>query len=97
MGRVTASAATLPTFASGRPEPGPDRLASVIVERPGKFEEFRWIGDKRSRIVYDVDNLRDETIIEELMEAGTYASFGPDNLAEARNRGYRPFNGTGSE
>jgi len=67
------------------------------VERPGKFEEFRWIGDKRNRIVYDVDNLRDETIIEELMEAETYASFGPDSLAEARNRGYRPYNGTGSE
>ncbi len=67
------------------------------MERPGKFEEFRWIGDKRSRIVYDVDNLRDESIIEELMEAETYASFGPDTLAEARNRGYRPFNGTGSE
>lgn len=66
------------------------------VERPGKFEHFRWVGDKRTRIVYDVDNLLDESIIEELMEARTYASFGPDTLAEARNRGYRPFNGTGT-
>jgi hypothetical protein len=67
------------------------------VERPGKFEHSRWVGDKRSLIVYDVDNLRDSSIIDELMEVGTYASFGPDTLAEARNRGYRPFNGSGSE
>ena len=66
------------------------------MERPGKFEEFRWVGDKRTRIVYDVDNLQDSSIIDELMEAGTFASFGPDTLAEARNRGYRPFNGTGT-
>jgi hypothetical protein len=79
-----------------RPERGDDRLASVAVERPGKFEEFRYVGDKRTRIVYDVDNLVDESIIEELMDAGTYASFGPDTLAEARNRGYRPYKGTGS-
>lgn len=67
------------------------------VERPGKFEEFRWIGDKRTRIVYDVDNLADRSIIDELMEAGTFTSFGPDTLAEARNRGYRAFHGTGSD
>ncbi len=66
------------------------------VERPGKFEEFRWVGDKRTLVVYDVDGMTDESIIEELMAAGTYASFGPDTLVEARNRGYRPFNGTGT-
>ncbi len=67
------------------------------MERPGKFEDFRWVGDKRTRIVYDVDNLNDESIIEELMEAGTFASFGPDTLAEARNRGFEPFNGNGTD
>lgn len=66
------------------------------VERPGKFEDFRWVGDKRTLVVYDVDSMTDESIIDELMEAGTYASFGPDTLVEARNRGYRPFNGTGT-
>ena len=66
------------------------------VERPGKFEDFRWVGDKRTLVVYDVDNMTDSSIIDELMDAGTYASFGPDTLAEARNRGYRPFNGTGT-
>jgi hypothetical protein len=67
-----------------------------FVERPGKFEEFRWVGDKRSLVVYDVDSMTDTAIIDELMEAGTYICFGPDTLAEARNRGYRPFNGTGT-
>lgn len=67
------------------------------MERPGKFEEFRWIGDKRNRVVYDVDNLTDESIIDELMEAGTYTCFGPDTLAEARNRGYRAFDGKRSD
>ena len=67
------------------------------VERPGKFEQSRWVGDKRTLIVYDVDGMKDSSIIDELMAAGTYASFGPDTLAEARNRGYRPFNGTGSD
>lgn len=67
------------------------------MERPGKFEEHRWVGDKRTLVVYDVDNMTDRSIIDELMEAGTFASFGPDTLAEARNRGYRPFNGTGRD
>ena len=70
---------------------------SPFVERPGKFEEFRWVGDKRTRVVYDVDNLSDASIIDELMDAGTFACFGPDTLAEARNRGYRPYNGTGAD
>ena len=30
------------------------------MERLGKFEHFRWVGDKRTQIVYDVDNLTDE-------------------------------------
>ena len=60
------------------------------MERPTKFEHSRWLGDKRSQVVYDVDN------IDELMEAETFLSFGPDTLAEARNRGYKPYKGDGS-
>lgn len=67
------------------------------MERPGKFEHFRWVGDKRTQIVYDVDNLTDESLMEDLLAAGTYTCFAPDLLSEARNRGYRPFNGTGSD
>jgi hypothetical protein len=63
------------------------------MERPGKFEHVRWVGDKRNQTVYDVDNLDDTSIIDELMAAGTYTCFAPDTLPEARNRGYRPFTG----
>ena len=61
------------------------------MERPIRFEHSRYLGDKRRQLVYDLDHT-DETVeaaVTELMEAETYLSFGPDTLAEARNRGYR--------
>lgn len=65
------------------------------MERPPKFEHHRFIGDKRTQVVYDVDALDAShgPVIEELMAAETYLAFGPDTLAEARNRGYRLFAG----
>ena len=61
------------------------------MDRPSKFEHHRYVGDKRTQVVYDVDELgpEDEHLIEELMAAETYLCFGPDTLPEARNRGYR--------
>ena len=41
------------------------------------------MGDKRTQIVYDIDNIDDPSIIEELLEAETYLAFAPDTLAEA--------------
>jgi hypothetical protein len=58
------------------------------MERPTRFEHNRWVGDKRNQRVHDLDHC-DEAAVAELMEAGTYLAFGPDTLAEARNRGYR--------
>jgi len=61
------------------------------MSRPTRFEDYRFLGDKRSQIVYDLDDEDlDPAIIDELMAAETFLSFGPDTLAEARNRGYRP-------
>jgi hypothetical protein len=62
------------------------------MSRPVKFEEFRYVGDKRSQVVYDLDNTAPESVaaVEELMAAETFLAFGPDTLEEARNRGYRP-------
>jgi hypothetical protein len=60
------------------------------MERPIRFEQFRWLGDKRTQRVHDLDACDDQAVIDELMESRQYASFGPDTLAEARNRGYRP-------
>ncbi|MDQ2649159.1 MAG: hypothetical protein M3Z03_06365 [Actinomycetota bacterium] len=59
------------------------------MERPVRFEHFRYVGDKRSQVVYDLDTWTDAEVIDELMAAETYLCFGPDTLAEARNRGYR--------
>ena len=63
------------------------------MDRPGKFEHNQFVGDKRSQVVYDVDDLGAEHahLIDELMEAETFLCFGPDTLAEARNRGYKLF------
>ncbi|MFV0259606.1 MAG: hypothetical protein ACK5PP_14315 [Acidimicrobiales bacterium] len=61
------------------------------MERPVRFEHFRWVGDKRTQIVYDVDELEEPELMAELLDAGTYLCFAPDTLAEARNRGYRPY------
>jgi hypothetical protein len=59
------------------------------MERLGRFEHNRWVGDKRSQVVHDIDNCTGDEIIAELVAAETYICFGPDTLAEARNRGYR--------
>jgi hypothetical protein len=62
------------------------------MSRPTKFEEFRYVGDKRTQVVYDLDNDDPESVaaVEELMASEQFLAFGPDTLAEARNRGYRP-------
>jgi hypothetical protein len=59
------------------------------MERPVRFEDHRWLGDKRTQVVHDVDACTDESIIDELIAAEPFVCFGPDTLAEARNRGYR--------
>ncbi len=60
------------------------------MDRPTRFEHNRWLGDKRSQIVYDLDDeVTDPEVIAELMAAESFLCFGPDTLAEARNRGYR--------
>ena len=63
------------------------------MKRLGKFEHNRYVGDKRTQVVYDIDELAadDEPLIEELLAAETFLCFGPDTLAEARNRGYKLF------
>ena len=63
------------------------------MSRPSRFESFRYLGDKRSQTVYDLD-LTDSAglspVIDELIQSEAFAAFAPDTLAEARNRGYRP-------
>jgi len=58
------------------------------MEHHPKFEHSRFIGDKRTQLVYDLDEWDDADIINEIAQLGVGLSFGPDTLAEARNRGY---------
>jgi hypothetical protein len=58
------------------------------VERPSRFEEHRYVGDKRNQVVHDVDSCTEPAVIDELMLAETFTCFGPDTVPEARNRGY---------
>ena len=59
------------------------------MDRPVRFEHSRFLGDKRTQVVYDLDTATDRSVIDELVASGQAASFGPDTVAEARNRGYR--------
>ncbi len=58
------------------------------MQRPTRFEHSRYLGDKRTQLVYDLDEWVDPDVIDEIVAAEVAASFGPDTLAEARNRGY---------
>ena len=64
------------------------------MPRPVRFEHNRYVGDKRTQRVYDLDLIDSDpevaAAIDALMAAETFLAFGPDTLAEARNRGYRP-------
>jgi len=60
-----------------------------MAERPTRFEHTRWLGDKRTQVVYDVESAPQEAI-DELVAAQAGQTFGPDTLVEARNRGYKP-------
>ena len=68
-------------------------LTSDAVDRPSGFSECRFLGDRRTQEVYDLDEVADEdvmaVVLEELIESGAPTCFAPDSLAEARNRGYR--------
>jgi hypothetical protein len=58
------------------------------MQRPIRFEHTRYLGDKRTQLVYDVDNWSDAAVIDEIIAAETGLCFGPDTEIEARNRGY---------
>jgi hypothetical protein len=58
------------------------------MQRPARFEHSRFLGDKRTQLVYDLDSWTDAAVIDDIVAADTGLVFGPDTLAEARNRGY---------
>jgi hypothetical protein len=64
------------------------------MSRPTRFEHFKYLGDKRTQRVYDLDladsDPRVAEAVADIMASEQFVVFGPDTLAEARNRGYHP-------
>ncbi len=64
------------------------------MSRPVRFEHNRYMGDKRTLVVYDLDLYGVEpdvtAAVDDVLVAETFLAFGPDTIPEARNRGYRP-------
>ncbi len=58
------------------------------MDRPSRFEHARFVGDKRTQLVYDLDEWDDPAVVQEFVDDGVGIQFGPDTLAEARNRRY---------
>ena len=75
-------------FGSGIAASPGQSLPFGAMERNAKFEQSRFIGDKRTQLVYDLDSWEDPLVIDEIVDAGVALSFGPDTLPEARNRCY---------
>jgi len=68
------------------------------MPKPTRFEEHRYLGDKRTQRVYDLDLIDTDAgtaaAVDDIMATESFLAFGPDTLAEARNRGYRPARAT---
>ncbi len=58
------------------------------MQRPSRFEHTRFLGDKRTQLVYDLDEWDDAAVITDIVDSETGLCFGPDTVVEARNRGY---------
>jgi hypothetical protein len=65
------------------------------MPKPTRFAHFRYLGDKRTLTVYDMDEIDNDPAVAkavaDVVASEKFLAFGPDTLAEARNRGYRPY------
>jgi len=68
------------------------------MARPVHFEHYRYLGDKRTLIVYDLDLYGVDPDVTEAVDgvlaSERFIAISPQTLAEARNRGYRPHRST---
>lgn len=74
----------VPSERQSRPGGGP------AGGRPGRFAHHRWLGDKRTMVVHDLDRVTPGCRLDDLLASERFASFGPDSLTEARDRCFRP-------
>ncbi len=64
------------------------------MDRPKGLEQNRYVGDKRTQVVYDLDDdATPEDAVADIVAAESFLTFGPDTVTEARNRGYKPWKG----
>jgi len=65
------------------------------MARHRRLEAHRFVGTRDDMIVYDTDDTDAAAVLlarieeEGLLEANLIQTFGPDTIAEARNRGFR--------
>lgn len=65
------------------------------MPRLRRFPESRWVGTRDTMVVYDCDDPDQYEQLEarvdqgDLLRLNLLSSFGPDELAEAANRGFR--------
>ena len=65
--------------------------------RIAKFENYRFLGNRKNMRVYDCDNQEEFAQIENLINDkdliinNLIQAFAPDNIHEAINRGFKPF------
>lgn len=66
------------------------------MSRLRRFEEYRLIGTRDTMVVYDTDEAAEAAMLEErvasndLFGRDLLQTFAPDELPEARNRGFSP-------
>jgi hypothetical protein len=64
------------------------------VSRPTRYEHFRYLGDKRTQVVYDLDlygtDAETTEAVDDILAAEAGLAISPQSLAEARNRNFRP-------
>lgn len=65
------------------------------MARIKRFESHRYVGSRDDMVVYDTDDETQAAILaaraesDDLLGRNLLASFAPDELAEARNRGFK--------
>ncbi len=64
------------------------------MARPVHFEHYRYLGDKETQVVYDLDLYGVDPVVtakvDGVLASERFIAISPQTLAEARNRGYRP-------
>lgn len=66
------------------------------MPRLRRFEDFRYVGTRDDMRVYDTDDETEAEVLRTrvedggLVERNLVQGFAPDELPEARNRGFRP-------